>query len=161
MPDLHELSTIIGNSAALGILSAVAAGLAALALLCGVSRVGRRDLPPDYPGDAEAQLDKYVAPFRQLEQAGKGSSEEVEELLEKLKSQPAAHLGLTAFQRFAASRKPAGKSRAAEAKTSLKGSAAGGPTLTNKPAFVDDEEPAKAVKASQTRTSESKNPKAS
>lgn len=111
MPTLHDLAIIIGNSSGMVILSALAAGLAAFALLSGTAKVSRSQLPENYPADAEAKLDKYVLPFQQLDQAGKGSPQEIAQLAEQMKNQPAAHLGLTAFQKYtsATTAQPAGK----------------------------------------------------
>jgi hypothetical protein len=102
MPNLHDLATTIGNSSLLSFLSALAAGLAAIALMSGSSKVRSSSLPSQFPGDQEAQLDKYVVPFTQLDQVGKGSDVDVAEVAEQLKNQPAAYLGLTAFQKFSA-----------------------------------------------------------
>ena len=105
MTHLHDLATTIGNSSLLGIFSALAAGLAALALISGVAKVRGGAVPQDFPGDAEAQLDKYIVPFNQLDQVSKDNATGLSELAANLKNQPAAHLGLTAFQRFTASKK--------------------------------------------------------
>ena len=105
MANLHDLATTIGNSSLLCLLSALAAGLAAIALMSGSSRVRNSNLPTDFPGDQEAQLDKYVMPFTQLDQVGKDKAEDIAELAEQLKNQPAAHLGLTAFLTFLARKK--------------------------------------------------------
>src|ERR1700679_1091936 len=102
MPHLHDLATTIGNSSLLSIVSALAAGLAAIALMSGAAKVKRSTLPKDFPCDSETQLDKYVLCFTQLDQVGKEQGSDVAALAEQLRNQPAAHLGLTAFQKFAA-----------------------------------------------------------
>jgi len=102
MANLHDLATTIGNSSLIGFLSALAAGLAAIALMSGSSKVRGSTLPSDFPGDQEAQLDKYLVPFTQLDQVNKDKAEIIDELTDQLKNQPAAHLALTAFQLSAA-----------------------------------------------------------
>jgi hypothetical protein len=91
---LHELATTIGNTWLLCGLGALGAGLAAIALMSGVAKIKRSTtLSKNFPADAEACVDKYVLPFNQLDQKAIA----INELAEKMKGQPAAHLSLTAF----------------------------------------------------------------
>jgi hypothetical protein len=105
MPNLHDLATIIGNYSLLAIISALAAGLSALALMSGVARLKRNTLPDGFPSDPEWQLDKFAFPFQQLTLVGQGNEQELDALTDQLKNQPAAYLGLTAFQKYSSSKK--------------------------------------------------------
>jgi hypothetical protein len=132
MANLHDLATTIGNSSLLSILSALAAGLAAVALMSGISKVSRSTLPGDFPGDQEAQLDKYVLPFTQLSQVGKDQAEVISNLAEQLINQPAAHLGLTAFEKFAVAKRREGPSREAISAKGAKRTSDSSPESTTK-----------------------------
>ncbi len=61
---LHDVADKVG---VLGLLGAVAAGLAAFALLSGVAQLKRKSLPKAFPGDAEALQTKYFLAYKQLE----------------------------------------------------------------------------------------------
>ncbi|MBS1994628.1 MAG: hypothetical protein JSS86_15840 [Cyanobacteria bacterium SZAS LIN-2] len=98
MAHLHDLATTIGNLWLLAIISALAAGLAALALSCGTAKVRRKSAPQNYPADGEALLDKYVLAFNQLDQVAQNNPQNVSNLVEQLKSQPGPHLCLKAFE---------------------------------------------------------------
>jgi hypothetical protein len=108
MPHLHDLATTIGNSAVIGILSSLAAGLAALALTFGTAKVKRQDLPKDFPNDPEARLAKYSLAFSQLLEAGKDEAA-VQDLANSMKRQPAPHLCLSALASYL--HKQAGRTR--------------------------------------------------
>mgnify|MGYP000042663294 CR=1 FL=1 len=64
---LHDVADKVG---VLGLVGAVAAGLAAFALLAGVAQLKRKAMPRAYPGDAEALQTKYLLAFKQLKHGG-------------------------------------------------------------------------------------------
>lgn len=75
---LHDVADKVG---VLGLVGAVAAGLAAFALLSGVAQLKRKTLPKAFPGDAEALQTKYYLAYKQLEHmqdAGVSSGESVD-----------------------------------------------------------------------------------
>ncbi|MBK8224487.1 MAG: hypothetical protein IPK73_26060 [Candidatus Obscuribacter sp.] len=110
---MHDLATTLGNSFAVSIVSAAAAGLAALALACGVGHLRRDKLPPQFPNDPEMYESKYLLAFKQLYDARMENNQSLNNILAGLKGQPAARLGLSAFEEFALS--PEAQKAAAEA----------------------------------------------
>jgi len=119
MAHLHDLATTIANFWQIAVLSALAAGLVVIALMNGSARVRRSALPNKFPADADAQLDKYLVSFNQLDQVAQNNPGNVTNLVEQLKSQPGPHLCLKAFESFvstsARSAKPVKPPRAEKA----------------------------------------------
>jgi hypothetical protein len=147
MANLHDLATTIGTSSLLSILSALAAGLAVITLLNGAATVRKSKLPSGFPGDPEAQLDKYVLPFSQLDQVGQDNAENLLTVAEQLKNQPAAYLGLTAFQIFVANKQ-------AEA-TGVKSKPVKAAQKDSKSAPSEPAKPAKPAKPGKSKTAPS------
>jgi len=118
MAHLHDLATTIANSWLIAVLSALAAGLTVIALMNGSAKVRRSALPGKFPGDAEAQLDKYLISFNQLDQVAQSNPGNVTNLIEQLKNQPGPHLCLKAFESFvstnARSAKPSNSAKPAK-----------------------------------------------
>ena len=141
MANLHDLATTIGTSSLLSILSALAAGLAVITLLNGAATVRKSKLPSGFPGDPEAQLDKYVLPFSQ------DNAENLLTVAEQLKNQPAAYLGLTAFQIFVANKQ-------AEA-TGVKSKPVKAAQKDSKSAPSEPAKPAKPAKPGKSKTAPS------
>jgi len=97
-PHLFEVAVNLANSTAICIVSALAAGLSAFALMAGCSRLKTKQ--SGFPADAEARKSKYTLAYNQLLEARKDSPNGIKTLLEGLRGQPAARLGLSAFQEF-------------------------------------------------------------
>ncbi|GEM_PF-2008832 len=97
-PHLFEVAVNLANSTAICIVSALAAGLSAFALMAGCSRLKVKQ--SGFPADAEARKSKYTLAYSQLLEARKDSPNGIKTLLEGLRGQPAARLGLSAFQEF-------------------------------------------------------------
>ncbi len=100
---MHDLATTLGNSFAVSIVTSAAAGLAALALAYGVGHLRRENLPAQFPDDPEMLESKYLLAFRQLYDARMENNQSLNNILAGLKGQPAARLGLSAFEEFALS----------------------------------------------------------
>lgn len=132
---MHDLATTLGNSFAVSIVSSVAAGLAALALAFGVGHLRRENLPPQFPDDPEMLASKYLLAFKQLYDARMENNQSLNNILAGLKGQPAARLGLSAFEEFALS--PEAQKAAAAANTRQQETAASKPS--NRP--TANEEP--------------------
>lgn len=93
-PAIHDVLTKVGQT---GLLAALAAGLAAVALYSGTARLARKSLPEGFPADTEAAQAKYELAYRQLEEATGNNPQGIDELISALKGQPAAQLSLQAF----------------------------------------------------------------
>lgn len=99
----RDLAGTIGSYGAITALCSLAAGLAAIALAAGVSRLQKKTLPEHFPGDAEARQSKYALAFNQLEEARQGHPEGLTEIISSMKGQQAAALCLQAFEEFSQS----------------------------------------------------------
>lgn len=100
---IRDLATTIGSSGAISAMCALAAGLAAIALAAGVARLPKKNVPEHFPADAEARQGKYALAFSQLEEARQGHPEGLTNIIASMKGQPAAALGLQAFEEFSQS----------------------------------------------------------
>lgn len=99
----RDLASTMGSSGTITAMCSLAAGLAAIALAAGVSRLQKKTLPEHFPGDAEARQSKYALAFNQLEEARQGHPEGLTEIISSMKGQPAAALCLQAFEEFSQS----------------------------------------------------------
>lgn len=101
---LHDVADKVGNP---GIIGAIAAGLAMFALLAGVAQVKKKNLPPNFPADADAAQAKYALAFTQLQEALPDSDpDKIDTLVQALKNNPAAVLSLSAFDQYRKHKKP-------------------------------------------------------
>ena len=94
---MHDVADKVGNP---GVIGAIAAGLAMIALWSGVAKLKSKSLTKEFPSDPEALQAKYLLAFNQLEDASKESPEGIPPLLQALRANPAAHLALEAFGRY-------------------------------------------------------------
>lgn len=94
---LHDVADKVGNP---GIIGAIAAGLATLALLAGVAQVKKKNLPQNFPADPDAAQAKYGLAFTQLQEALTDSADKTDNLLQALKNNPAAQLSISAFGQY-------------------------------------------------------------
>lgn len=99
---IHDVADKVGNP---GVIGAIAAGLAMIALLSGVAKIQRKSVPNDFPDDPEALQPKYLLAFRQLQDASNDSPEGVKGLLTALKTNPAAYMALDAFGKYQSKQK--------------------------------------------------------
>jgi hypothetical protein len=96
---LHDVADKVGNP---GIIGAIAAGLATLALLAGVAQVKKKNLPQNFPADPDAAQAKYGLAFTQLQEAltDSADNDRTDNLLQAMKNNPAAQLSISAFGQY-------------------------------------------------------------